>query len=152
MSTSVAESIDAVFPDVMQKFAFSFVENCDKSELACPENGYIARVTFKGHGTGQTLVALPADMGAELAANIMGLEPGCDEARECATDSICELGNLICGNLLQATAGANTVFDLSAPEVSKLTPELWAELIKDESVRPYLVDAQHPVLLKFALS
>ena len=151
MPAATAETLDSVFPDVMQKFAFSFGENCSKSELEAPAQGFVARVNFKGREQGETLLVIPAEMGVELAANIMGLEPDSEEAQACATDSICELANLVCGNLLQACAGSTPVFDLSAPEVAPLTPALWSELMGDDEVRPFLVDGVHPVLLKFRI-
>ena len=84
-----------------------------------PEVGSLSRVVlavdFTGAGHGSLHLTLPDSMIASVASSMLG-EDGPLELSE-QYDAVCELANIVCGNVLPLIAGERAVFDLSSPRV-----------------------------------
>lgn len=90
-------------------------------------------------------------MCATLAANMLGLDSDDDLANERGEDSLKELLNVGCGNLLTELAGPDPVFDLEVPRAEKLDADGWGKFCHVEETVALLVD-EYPLLVRLALS
>ena len=75
----------------------------------------ILAVDFSGAGQGTLHLTLPDSMIAPVASAMLG-EDGPLELSE-QYDAVCELANIVCGNVLPLIAGERAVFDLASPRV-----------------------------------
>jgi CheY-specific phosphatase CheX len=75
----------------------------------------ILAVDFGGAGRGALHLILPDSMIAPVASAMLG-EDGPLELSE-QYDAVCELANIVCGNVLPRIAGERAVFDLASPRV-----------------------------------
>lgn len=73
-------------------------------------------VEYTGPTSGILLLDLPADVLPELAANMLGVDPGEEGGEKQRQDALGELGNVLCGNLLGRINGAEPIFNLKAPQ------------------------------------
>lgn len=84
-----------------------------------PDPGSLSRVIlavdFSGAGRGSLHLTLPDSMIASVASSMLG-EDGPLELSE-QYDAVCELANIVCGNVLPLIAGERAVFDLASPRV-----------------------------------
>lgn len=84
-----------------------------------PERAGLSRVIlavdFSGAGRGQLQLTLPDSMIASVATAMLGEDdpPPLGEQY----DAVCELANIVCGNVLPRIAGERAVFDLAPPRV-----------------------------------
>ncbi len=101
---------------------------------------------FSGPLTGALILALPAEMSAEIAANILGGDPGDDRMHRLAPDALKEVLNVLCGNILSALAGWTPPVDMSLPTISPIDRTGWAEMLLDPATMGFVVDGR-PVLL-----
>lgn len=74
-----------------------------------------ASISFFGPAIGRLTVTLYGVVAVELAANMLGLTEAADE--KIVDDALCEIANVICGNLLPLVAGPKRVFHLHAPQI-----------------------------------
>lgn len=107
------EVLSQVVADVLERFAFSFVEN---EECVVEEDGecLCAELAFHGPVHGAVRLAMPRTLAVALGANILGSAPEAVGA-EIGEDAVKELCNIICGELLPLLYGLSAVFDLSIP-------------------------------------
>lgn len=75
-----------------------------------------ATVSFNGPFSGCLLVSVSQGILPVLASNMLG-EQGA-KVQSLQQDALCEIGNIICGNVLPAIYGFKPVFHLDAPEVT----------------------------------
>jgi len=75
----------------------------------------VVAVDFRGDGHGVLHLIIPDSMIATVAGAMLG-EDGPLELSE-QYDAVCELSNIVCGNVLPLIAGERAVFDLSSPRV-----------------------------------
>lgn len=75
----------------------------------------VLAVDFSGAGRGALHLTLPDSMVALVASSMLG-EDGPLELGE-QYDAVCELANVVCGNVLPLVAGERAVFDLASPRV-----------------------------------
>ena len=96
-----------------------------------------------------TLLA-PESLCRSLAANALGIDDEDDIPDDAKVDSLKELLNITCGNVLTRTFGTSPVFNLSIPEVTEAEPETWRLLMGDPNAAAFCVDGIHVVALCFA--
>lgn len=150
MQTEQKELIGGVFCEVLEQLAFMFGEPADKDDLPSAGCQYVqAKMTFAGQRTGSVSLAVPDEMCLELAANILGTEPGQGLDAQQATDALKEVLNVVCGHFLTALAGEEPVVNLSVPSTSQLDTVGWTALRDDPETIPFLVD-DSPVLLRLS--
>ncbi len=152
METDRRKLLSEIFCDAIEKFAFMFGELAVREDLYPVSNEYInARMTFEGEMTGDIAIAVPEKMCMEIAANILGVNSDDEQAMNLAIDSIKEVLNVACGQVLTAIAGEKTLFNLSIPEVSELDASGWTKMLNKTETIGFLVD-DYPVLLYFSLN
>jgi CheY-specific phosphatase CheX len=78
------------------------------------------------------------------------MDPEDDLVRERALDSLKEMLNVTCGQLLTSFAGEGPVFDLSIPAVAELDGNAWEEFLNAPETLSFLVD-DSPAALKFEM-
>ena len=151
MENEKIEIIQNVFCDVFEQLAFMFGEPVENDELAENNTRHLqAYMTFSGDRTGEIIMTVPDKMCPEIAANVLGVEPDDEQVMDLAGDALKEILNITCGQLLTAVAGERPVFDLSVPEVRKISSRKWSKLLKGDESLGFMVD-DYPVLLNFRL-
>ena len=142
MNPEHAERLREVFADVLEKLAFIFAEPAEPDELQCEETDFISvQMEFTGEVmNGSLTLMVPAEYGAEISANVLGIDEDDEIAVEQAEDAQKEVLNVVCGQLLTAIAGDEPVFDLSVPTVSKADASDWEEITEDEDTVGFLLD------------
>ncbi|MBN1420668.1 MAG: chemotaxis protein CheX [Planctomycetes bacterium] len=116
------ESILAsVIQEVFETMAF---EVAVSPEDAPPDEGshVQASLSFEGPLCGRVHLRLPRSSIPALAAQILGREDGNPIPEAEALDALCELTNVMGGNLLAAVAGPQAVFDLHPPTIEPDAP------------------------------
>ena len=148
MKTVGLDTLTEVFGEILDQMAFMFAEPVEPEEeaLPAPRESVLAHLKFDGEFSGKLSLAIPTDMCAELAANMLGEEADDPDAIAKGTDALKELLNVLAGNLLTAFAGEEPVFNLGVPEAMPLAPEGWEKLKASPVTVSYTVD-EYPVLL-----
>ncbi len=113
----IKETLYKVAGEVLEKLAFIFSFPEEEREPMDYSDAVIARVSFTGPFKGTLLMAVSKEALPEIAGNMLGLEDNSDAAAEQQYDALKELINVICGNLLPAIAGKQTVFNVEAPHI-----------------------------------
>lgn len=144
------EKLRVVFIEVVEKLTFMFGDPCEKDDLPDPESECIkATISFEGTNSGVIELLVPSGMCAEMAANILGMDEDDEAAVSKGTDSLKELLNVTCGNFLTAIAGETPVFNVSAPQATRLDLSWWPRVLADPESIGILID-DYPVLLRVA--
>jgi CheY-specific phosphatase CheX len=119
------EAVYRVAADTLESLALMFLVPEDEAARPLPSCNRRVAVTFTGPFDGELTLAASDGLLPELAANMLGLENGCNPTLEQQEDALRELVNVVCGNLLPAIAGKEPVFHISAPVVlaAKPSPE-----------------------------
>ncbi|MBI5118466.1 chemotaxis protein CheX [Candidatus Poribacteria bacterium] len=150
METESKDIVSEVFCDVLEKLAYMFGESIPKEDFPGTGADYVqAAMTFSGPMTGKLTLAVPRAMSVEVAANVLGMEPGDELVETRSSDAIKEMLNVICGHVLTAVAGEEPVFELSAPTLEALDEANRVRMLNEEDTACFLVD-DHPVLLRFS--
>jgi CheY-specific phosphatase CheX len=90
-----------------------FLMPCSNSSECPSEDLKTAMVSFKGAFSGCLFVSVSSSLLPILSANMMGEED--DNTQLLESDTLCEITNIICGNVLPAIYGFKLVFHLDAP-------------------------------------
>jgi CheY-specific phosphatase CheX len=80
-----------------------------------PSDTMSATVSFNGPFSGCLLVSMSSGILPQLASNMLGAEGS--SGRTLDQDALCEVANVICGNVLPAIYGFDPIFHLNAPEL-----------------------------------
>ena len=150
MQAEYREKVADVFCDVLEKLAFMFGEMAAKEELPQDSAAYVqAGMAFEGPFAGSLSLTVPEEMCPEIAANFLGMDRDEPAVHDRAHDALKEVLNVTCGHVLTAVAGPEPVFQLSVPEVTRLSVYDWDDLIDNPDSIGLLVD-EKPVLIKFS--
>ena len=145
------EKLLRVVEDVLERFAFMFVEKDDEKRLSGASADCLhAVITFKGKTMGGLSVTAPTALCREMAANVLGLDPvelG-DGAEE---DALQELANVICGSLIPELFGDHDAFDLTVPILYHVGTEKWNELAAEKDTVGLWIDDK-PILFSLMTS
>jgi chemotaxis protein CheY-P-specific phosphatase CheC len=141
------EKAGEVFCEILEKMAFMFGDPAEADDLP-PSSGNYHRtfMTFKGAMSGSLAMAVPVEMCAEVAANVLGVELDSELAEEQSCDALKELLNVTCGNILTAIAGDEPLFDLQPPDIEAIENTAWQAMLKNPNTLAFIVD-ENPVLL-----
>lgn len=152
MDRKIQETLNSVLADVLEKQAFMFAEPAEGEELETPDGvSFQAAMSFSGPYTGKIVLAAPIEMCREIAANVLGIEPDEEISESSARDSLKEVLNVLCGNLLTELAGSEPEFDISIPSTGEVDPGNWSELSADPACVHYMVD-EYPTLVILEIS
>jgi len=151
MKSEQKELLSKVFCDALEKLAFMFGEPAERDELSPTGNKYLtAGMTFTGDMSGEISITVVEEMCMEIAANILGISEDDEQALNLAIDSLKEVLNVTCGQVITAVAGEKALINLSIPQVSELDTSGWTETMNKAETIGFLVD-DYPVLLSFSL-
>jgi len=114
-----------VTADVLGDLAFMVNDD----EVVQPPVGTIwlrCQISYEGPAKGALCCWCSRDFAIQLTANLLGIEPDESDARSGARDALREFMNILCGQLVTAWYGTDSVFNLSIPTVETCveTPEL----------------------------
>lgn len=141
------DTLDETLAMVLEQFAFSFPEPLD--DQVVPEPGddlMVARISFVGAAVGSLTLAAPAALCAELAANVLGCEPGEDAARLQGADTLGEILNMACGHIA-TRIDAERATNIQPPIVTRLPRTEWDRLADSSGARCYLIEERPLVAL-----
>ncbi|QTA85261.1 Chemotaxis phosphatase CheX-like domain-containing protein [Desulfonema magnum] len=119
MKEQIKKTLYRVAEDVLEKLAFIFSFPEDERENIDYASAVTAKVSFTGPFTGTLVMAVSSRALPELAGNMLGLEDDEEPTLEQRYDAVKELINVICGNLLPAVAGKETLFNVDPPKIIK---------------------------------
>lgn len=151
MNPEYEDKLKRVYCDVIERMAFMFWEVAEAEELpASAPRAVLAHVSFKGPIEGTLALAVPVAMSTELAANALGIDRNDPAANAKGEDSVKELLNVVCGNLLTAIAGDEPTFELSIPQILELNEAGWKKLETDDDSCAFIVD-EYPSFVRLAI-
>jgi CheY-specific phosphatase CheX len=151
MNSDQNEILQEVFFETAESLAFMFGEPSDAEDLPAPDGDCVlVAMEFKGEFSGTVELAVPAIMRTELAANILGVDPDSEKAREFGEDALNELLNVTTGQLLTRIAGEGPVFDLTVPKLSPIDEAAWQEMAADPEALCVTVD-DNPAVLRLSI-
>lgn len=149
MNTEMRDTVNSVFCEVLENFAFSFASTLAPEESELPQEGMLcASMEFHGPSGGRLDLLAPEAMCRTVAANALGAFDEDEVTEETTMDTLKELLNITCGNLLTATWGTGPVFDLSIPSAGMATPEAARDLVGDPESSHFVVDDDFTVILR----
>lgn len=106
---------------LLEESAFIFTEADEESPLP-PAPVLEAVLPFSGAGRGCLLAAMPAPLGAQLAANLMGVDADDAEASGMGREGLCELMNMVAGWLLREWFGEAALCEIGIPDAALREP------------------------------
>ncbi len=141
------ETVNATFLDVVEQLTFMFGDPEDKNDLDTDMVEFtLARIGFAGDLVGTLSVAVPTRITAEIAANILGLEPSDLSDQAMLDDALGEMLNVVCGHVIMALVGTGANFKLGSPAVSRVDETALVEMLANPDFVGFDLD-DSPVLL-----
>ena len=151
MQNEVQEQVCSTFMEVVEKLTFMFGEVVPKDEVESPDTAFtLASMSFTGDVVGLLSVAVPTDMTAEIAANILGLEPEDIESDEMKNDALAEMLNVVCGHVIMALVGTGANFRLDSPLTCPVDKMTYDHMVQSDEFVGLLLD-DSPVFLGLKL-
>lgn len=125
MQEQKTATLTTIFSEVLASLAFMFTDE-DMVEPSPGELWLETTVTYQGPSAGTLRLRCTSEFSILLAANLLGIDPQDEQARDQARDAIGEFMNIVCGQLVTAVHGTDDVFNLSIPKTCQLSemPEL----------------------------
>lgn len=152
MSVEHKDEAGKALCETLSKLAFLFAdpqdEDCPPSE---PKRALKVALDFSGAHKGTLELMVPEPLCPEIAAGILGCDPDDEQAVGSGADSLKELLNVVCGQLLPQIYGNDKLFDLGAPHIVEVNQTAWCELQRDESTGRFQVD-EHPLLVRLQVA
>jgi hypothetical protein len=119
-----AQALGGVTRSVLETAAFLFCDDVPAGMTAQEGTVIEATIAFQAARSGRIILRLPAQVGLEAAANLLGIEPDDPEAAESARAAAGELLNMISGSALKAWFGGEATWSLGVPATVELTARL----------------------------
>lgn len=147
MNNEHMKTVLDVFASVLEQVAFMFADPPEEAQPQLGDGGIVqVTMSFNGPFKGVMDLTVPRGMCEILAANVLGLEPDDELVTRAPFDTLKELLNITCGNVLTTIAGDEPVFDLTIPEVQERTSDDWQPLA-ERPATVYCMADDFPVLL-----
>ncbi|MCD6216665.1 response regulator [bacterium] len=105
-----------VAANVLETMAFAFLDTSDGKESDSTEFKS-ATVQYHGPFSGIVILAISNQALSEFAKNMLCQDDEDEVTQQQEDDALCELTNVVCGNLLSDLAGPEPVFNLDAPQI-----------------------------------
>ena len=103
--------------------AFLLTEPCD-AHSAWDNDWVCAVIPFDGEVAGRLVLAAPTALAAQVAADMLCLDPGDSEAVAQAGAAVAELANVFAGVLVAELFGNSGKWQLGLPRITMLEPAL----------------------------
>ncbi len=141
-----AEVLGDVTARVLEEAAFVFTEPAEE-DLTWDSNVVEVQLTFSGDGNGRILMAAPEAVGLELAANLLGIEPGEDAGIDKPAEAaLGEMLNMIAGPLAAGWFGEKAVCRIGAPETKTVPGSAYKGMGAGATcVVPLITEEEEPV-------
>lgn len=147
MLTSSKEQIGRTFLGIVEKLTFMFGEQAPKEELDVDDTRFLmTSMKFSGDVAGQLTLAVPMEITAEIAANILGLEPEDIESEEMRRDAVAEMLNVVCGHVIMELGGKGANFKLDAPVTQPMGEDSFNQMMLSDDFIGFMLD-DSPVFL-----
>jgi len=117
MNEKINEILARVAVETFEKLAFIFAFPSDEEDQIPTDSGITARVSFEGSFSGTLAMSVPGEVLLELTENMLGMGDGEEMTENQQHDALKEAINIVCGNLLPAIGGKESVFKIHAPEI-----------------------------------
>ena len=147
---SLMESCACLLPALLEQQAFVFCDLATAAaaqEVAADEPAIVAEVEFAGAATrGHCRLGAPLSLCREIAANVLGTDPGDAAADQSASDCLKEVANVVTGHVLTTHFGEDSQFVIAAPTVRTALPAEWHAALAEPGTEVYLAASQ-PVWL-----
>jgi hypothetical protein len=117
MNSQLSETLSRVAGEVFELLAFVLLAREEEPSKVHGDPMTAACISFSGQFGGVIVLAVSTDLLPIIAANMLGWEDGNVPSPPLQRDALCELLNVICGNLLPAAAGDEALFDVGAAHV-----------------------------------
>ena len=114
-----AEALGQVVITMLQDAAFVFAEPAESNERE-EENVLMARLDFNGPSSGEMVLSCSRTLAADLAANLLGIEPDDPDAIQRGSDALGEMLNIVGGAVLANWFGVDADFEMGVPDVTIL--------------------------------
>lgn len=139
MNKTTSPQLRKMFSDVLSDMAFIFLSD---PEEGIPLSQYTldVHITYSGPTKGSLKLRCDGRFAAQVAANMLGVDPNDASARQARLDAVKELMNVVCGNLVTEFYGTDGLFELSIPEVSPVLPDEPAEDPEGSEVHVFLAE------------
>ncbi len=152
MPPEYTEQLDEVFTSVLESMAFMFADLTEKEEMPEQTDEPLKVIIhFNGPTSGTLSLIAPEEMCVELAENLLGAQSPDEIDQIQRFDVLAELVNVTCGQLLTAILGEEPVYDLTPPEVKKVSQDEWVKMLRYENTVTFMVE-DCPVLLRFSIA
>jgi CheY-specific phosphatase CheX len=125
MTSAWNDALAQAIRDVFENLCFMLPSHPKLSIPPPSASQVLLAVDFRGAGVGTLHLALPDRMVAPIAAAMLGADDELELSEQ--YDAVCELANIVCGNVLPLIAGERAVFDLSSPRVIATQNSAWEE-------------------------
>ncbi len=112
-------TLTKTFSEVLANLAFMFTD--DEPAEPCPDDRWLeTTIAYHGPESGSLRFWCTRSFATSLAANLLGVDPQDETARDQEDDAVKELMNIVCGQLVTAMYGATRVFELTIPETHEI--------------------------------
>lgn len=142
------QSIHDASAKVLEDWSMMLVEpyDGDKAELCDTDELFLTTIHFRGPLVGEFSIVCRDEFAKEVLSNLVGET---EESEEELNDCLLELINVLGGNLLTECYGADLVFDLINPTVTRINGTACA-LFFDSRTFYFRLD-DYPIALRFSL-
>ncbi len=141
LENNYARALSESFIDVMERMAFLFAVPASGNDVTAQAGDFLqADIDFVGPLQGRLKMTAPQSLCVELAANMLGIEPDDAEAQRTSGDALKETLNIVCGKFLTASFGITSVFNLTTPGVTAISPAEAETLKNDPATACFSID------------
>jgi two-component system, chemotaxis family, chemotaxis protein CheY len=127
--------------NALEECAFVMAKPTDDA-FGWSEDVVYATIGFDGPRDGDLVIAAHHDMGAELAASMLGVDPDDPDVEESVASALAEVANILCGVVVAQIFGSDAPCRLGLPEVGHggSTPAAGVSVtLVDDERRPIFV-------------
>ncbi|MCH8804704.1 MAG: chemotaxis protein CheX [Planctomycetes bacterium] len=120
----------AVVSKILGDLAFMVGDGESHGKIPADAIWLQGEISYRGPLAGTLRCFCTRDFAVQLTANLLGLDPDEEDARDGADDAMREFMNVLCGHLITVWHGTEAVFNITLPKVVECreppNPESWA--------------------------
>lgn len=144
MNEKAKEILTTVTIKTLKHLAFIFLSPEEENRGSMSESMAVC-ISFSGPISGRLVLKMSPVVGLELTANMLGIDEDIVTSEQ-QYDAMKETINVICGNILPAIAGNQTIFHIDVPDIVGNENEIEE---KSEAVAKLSVDDERCELYLF---